>query len=833
MSTRHGGSYDPNQGFVMVETHTGPQRHGGAYNPSSGAWPQAAPPSIASSPAHYQAQMNYVSQGQVQKMPVDRSNMLKHPDTEVSAVVPSTAHSSRPKGWVNALNSRSRFRWKAPHYYQEPSWKHDPAYSFRHRDCMARVWQGAEDDRYLSPFDGHISKLLVQCTDEIYENPGTSSYRRTYIRNVSTRMLRLANWPTSHFDFVKNEYREYGTGWLIAKWIPACLALTVMILFADDGAQVRNNGNYDVFPYKYHGYAKVARNALEYPKDNPQAPSSAVESSNPVMERLLSPRYLCFIRNPDDRTTNHGVSVQKIDTSDNGNGATCNYLFVAYTAKQFNHQSEDDMKALHQIAETAARSAGLPAYWIGCSCMPDDNQMEEDVFRISDIIRGAAALCIAVGPSHESTEKEQTTWSMLRQWGERLWTFPEVLLSPRGSPILVYTRGQLGKPLPMAKNQFASQVWADAAVARQLVDHYEGNLTLGRLELDTIALQCLHSRKTTQYLPGDHSYALMGLLRVRPKVNHTDSAFQAFARLSLANDSDKLLERVVCTLPKTPDQHWSSVDDAWNASLWDVYPSCQVAGFCDDDAVIIDGALGASIRWKSFAPVKNLRRSSWKRLFAQLFLHSSGILFIMSLLLLIVGSYAGGAILFLLSAPLIACSPYFLRMMYAGKFWYSQPWLFGFEGYLDIETIESQIWGARMGRLEWSAYGSPLSRHHKNEYGECISDDPTTDPAVVEIVERAKYANPNEQRVFTLIDTRNMEVILFQAMRPPVGVLICGSEGGMQRAVGVSYDWTTATCFRETVFRLDSTVLDKMDRVTRTKLGLKRPSTRARLVGDA
>lgn len=77
-----------------------------------------------------------------------------------------------------------------------------------------------------------------------------------------------------------------------------------------------------------------------------------------------------------------------------------------------------------------------------------------------------------------------------------------------------------------------------------------------------------------------------------------------------------------------------------------------------------------------------------------------------------------------------------------------------------------------------------------------------------------------------------MEVILFQANRPPVGILVCGSEGGMQRAVGVSYDWTTATCFRETVFRLDSTVHDKMDRVSRTKLGLKRPATRAVYVGD-
>ena len=53
----------------------------------------------------------------------------------------------------------------------------------------------------------------------------------------------------------------------------------------------------------------------------------------------------------------------------------------------------------------------------------------------------------------------------------------------------------------------------------------------------------------------------MGLLRLRPKVDSTDSAFQAFARLSLANDSDLLLERLICTLPKSPEQHWSIMDD--------------------------------------------------------------------------------------------------------------------------------------------------------------------------------------------------------------------------------------------------------------------------------
>jgi hypothetical protein len=61
------------------------------------------------------------------------------------------------------------------------------------------------------------------------------------------------------------------------------------------------------------------------------------------------------------------------------------YIFVAYTAEQF--QSTEDLRALHQIADAAARNAGVTAYWVGCSCMPDPAELSQDVYRICDIIR--------------------------------------------------------------------------------------------------------------------------------------------------------------------------------------------------------------------------------------------------------------------------------------------------------------------------------------------------------------------------------------------------------------------------------------------------------------
>jgi hypothetical protein len=53
------------------------------------------------------------------------------------------------------------------------------------------------------------------------------------------------------------------------------------------------------------------------------------------------------------------------------------YIFIAYTAEQF--QSTEDLRILHQIADAAARNAGVMAYWVGCSCMPEADQLQEDV----------------------------------------------------------------------------------------------------------------------------------------------------------------------------------------------------------------------------------------------------------------------------------------------------------------------------------------------------------------------------------------------------------------------------------------------------------------------
>ncbi len=51
---------------------------------------------------------------------------------------------------------------------------------------------------------------------------------------------------------------------------------------------------------------------------------------------------------------------------------------------------------------------------------------------------------------------------------------------------------------------------------------------------------------------------------------------------------------------------------------------------------------------------------------------------------------------------------------------------------------------------------------------------------------------------------------------------ICAAEGGMQRAVACSYEWTSGVCYRETVLRMETPVIEKMERVGRVRVGLGR-----------
>ena len=603
--------------------------------------------------------------------------------------------------------------------------------------------------------------------------------------------------------------------------------------------EVRNGGFYDSFPYKDWGYPYHARNPFEAKEKsvrrllgagaNASAPSRQA-SSQPLYERFVEPKSLCFLE--------HNGSPRELSEwkQEHGNyQGTPAYVFVSYTSRQLcgddenSPQYDEDFRFLHQVGKHAANAAGVPAYWLATSNLGPPEEIEDTVFGLSDIIRGAHSVVIAVGNiKGESFGVED----LLKGWGDRVWTFPEVLLC-QSKTINIYAKGyDTDTVISKHRKNFAA-VWSDASESRELIDHFEGNLLLSPAELQTVALRCFHNRSAGSYFPGDKTYALMGLLLKRPKANRKDTPFQAFARLSLANESNQLMERLACILPQTYDQPWYDMSDQWSISLSDIYPSIQVCGIgAGGDTVIIDGAHAASIRWKAFATVACLTKDSWKRFFIRYLFRSSGYLFFLAVVLLAISSSQGsagaglkaaGAILLVISLLVTFASPILVRMLYTGKLWATQPWFFGFEGYMPLSTIERHVFGRNFGHLKWSVAGSPLSTHMENKYDECVGVDPTIRPDVADRVRRAVKAPFGEERIFTLVDTYTLTVTMFAAKRPPTAVVLCGYEGGMQRAMLCSYDHTTQTLFRESVIRMETPVLEKMFRVGRFKFGFNRP----------
>jgi hypothetical protein len=571
----------------------------------------------------------------------------------------------------------------------------------------------------------------------------------------------------------------------------------------------------------------------------------------PTLYQILMPRYLCiftdYVRAASTIPTD-GVQAEYLVIETQTWLQHCKtasypeYMFFGYTETQFDcNENEEDYNALIELAVKATRDAGLQAFWISTNCIHDENDCDdesiiEDVWRMSDVVRGCKAMAILLRQPIESREQGRppSFREMMRGWGERMWTLPEILLCPSGVPVRIYVWGRKEFE-QFEKRRLPAELWKDATIARCLMDHFEGSVILSPLELVIIALKCLSSRHVTQgevsaKLHGEMSYVLMGLLRRRPAVNVRDTAIQAFARLSLANDSHQLLERLMCVMPKSRQQAWHDTADHWEARLWDIYPTCQVAGITSHDRILLDGVYGATIHWERFSKFSHSIKGSFLRKVAKAILLLSPILVFIALIA--TAATSGGTrvlaiIVLVICVIFLGFSPRLITLLFSGKIWNPEPKFFGFEGYMDLGTIERHLLGLNKGRLSWSPYNSTLSHHGPGKYGECVGRDPMDVEATRKLVRDAYHPTaptPPETHVFTLVDTFTMTVTLFEAQRPPVAILVCGSEGGMQRAILASYRPDTHCFYKETVMRMETMVLDKMHRVHRLLFSIKSSS---------
>jgi hypothetical protein len=335
----------------------------------------------------------------------------------------------------------------------------------------------------------------------------------------------------------------------------------------------------------------------------------------------------------------------------------------------------------------------------------------------------------------------------------------------------------------------------------------------------------------------------------------TATLFQALARLSLANDSDRIVERTVCLLPDANKKYHSAfvLDDALGAKLWDIEPMCQVVGVGESDEIFLDGCQGASIRWKNVPRIYFYGRNTWKKRWANFGWRTAPLWFAIGIIMLAIGgqqvpdysraqssssfnasssssssdpftgrqspaSYysnpsvpttasdptmAGvGAVFFVTGLCMLLYAPWAVQRMHSGKVWGSTPWLIGFEGVLPLKDIERTVFGNAIGRLSYApSSGLYSDRDSRERIGRppAWAEDPSLSSAP---------RLPLRHRWFTLVDTGpSMHVHIFSARMPPSVALVCGKEGGMLRVVLCSYEVQGNLLRKESVLRMETPML--------------------------
>jgi hypothetical protein len=533
------------------------------------------------------------------------------------------------------------------------------------------------------------------------------------------------------------------------------------------GNAINSTPTYPAFPNRCYEYPKHALNRLDAaPNTDPDVVIVQEDGTRDVYKvvgeqnRLLRPRALMVYRNNEWECVEDG-SYKGL------------YIFISFAAelfkvdikpapkptpenlkpvmKKWTKQSEE---CLNTRARRLAEELGVEAYWIDYECRSETQPgLTDDVHRFCDVVRGAHQVCVLL------PDRLQTS---LVFFGSRLWCLPEILLA-RNHKVMLCTPGFPGQRdstelvdiMEMTHRAWALRITKDNEIVsdgneeifRLLAEHYTGTLTLSRLELIQVALEALGSRGVKKFQTGDLAYALMTLLKIRPRMDPTDSEQQALARLSLANDSDHIVERMACMdqlrFPKMERKF--NISDDLGAKLWDIEPLCQVAGVCKDGSIILDGCHGISIRWKNIPRIHFVNRESWKKALAGFSLRSGPFWFLLGAILVALQFTAAiGAFFLVIGILLLITAPFSVTTLYGGKIWGAKPWLIGFEGTLPIHEIERRTFGNAIGRLMYTPSSGPYCLGRANER---IGKDPQ------EKFNEPGFKLPKGHRLFTLIDT--------------------------------------------------------------------------------
>ncbi|KAG0695976.1 hypothetical protein DFH29DRAFT_879675 [Suillus ampliporus] len=669
------------------------------------------------------------------------------------------------------------------------------------------------EQRYVSPTTGVCRKLVLQAV-----NPSAPS--EVPISNHANHTIKLAIWLLDNSPF---------RGWNIFKWIGIWLLFTfklfwsVILLLAQlyvpidlvDSDSGEDNELYDTGYYKaygrgFQGQLWAARSPMEH------SSRMVEEAEKDIPTHTLYPRLLII----HDRTQNVWVPCTDRDTI-----IRTKFIAISYSAadaftrgpnqEQHKAQFKDEVRA-------AVLGQKFDAYWLDLECLgktPSEKSL--DLYCMADVYRGAEVTLIMLG---KAASGENLCW---RGWGERVWTMPEALLSPH----LCYKFRDREEVTPLSLFELANLAYTNYDKEHAIINAYSGKDPLERLERLALLKSAIFRRitaalaaksapppppkldmigetpVTSEAYPAERVYALMGFFEHRIKPNRFEDELHALVRLSMANDNDRIVERMVPMLPKiiTKAACWYADDDLYQANLWDILPEIQVAGITENGALVVDGCRAAAIRWKDFPEIAFGTTDSQRRKII-------GFIPYFSLPCLIIGigifsiTRAGGIALIVIGLVLLFLSPQLFVFSQSGRVIDPQPWFIGVKGVVSIKEVERHLYGGARGhfpRMNYTPSGSEYSRPERGTVREGSNKQE-------EDAKRAE-SGPDAGHVFTLIDTYSSTMYYFRAERAPTVCIFAGREGGLGRFVLCSERCNINELHKESVLRMPTEISQKME----------------------
>ncbi|KAG2355898.1 hypothetical protein BDR07DRAFT_1424887 [Suillus spraguei] len=653
-----------------------------------------------------------------------------------------------------------------------------------------------KEQRYVSPTTGICRKLIVQAVTP-------SGKFEVAIKDNTDEASKVAIWLLSHSPI---------RGWIFSRkllwpviWFLVELYLNTGDDSSEDTESSYNTGYYKPYLRHFQGQLWAARSRKEH-------------SSRVIMEDEINTRtHACYPRILMIRSLNQDGWVECADRE-----IIVHTKFIAISYRALDVYTRGNNEEIAQFVDkvrAAVLGQQFNAYWLDLECLGDSSERNRDVYCMADVYRRAETTLIMLG---RAASGENECW---RNWGKRVWTFPEALLSPR----LCYTFRDREEVKPLSLFELANLAYTNADDEQAIVNAYGGKDPLERLErlallkkaiwkramldlpvssgpppppkLDMIGGGPVTDEVYKSYKPhkAERVYALMGFFEHRIQPTYDEDELKALARLSMTNDNDRITERMVSMLPSatTPEACWYADNDIYDANLWDILPEIQVAGVTKNGALVLDGCRAAAIRWKDFPEVAFSTTQSLQRKVVGFIPYFSWPVIIIGLGIVWEIDRAGGLALIgigilLLIFPLSSAA---------------QPWLIGVKGVIDRNKVESHLYGGTIKhfpRMFYTPSGSPFSQ--PEQLGGRRGSDKQYEDA-----EEQEKSGPDAGHMYTLIDAYSSTVYYFRAERAPTVCIFAGREGGLGRFVLCSENCKDNELHKETVLRMPTEISQRME----------------------